>query len=142
MSTTSVFASPDVKTDPLRFVVSMDQQLIMMYLSLKGLNAVEMHNDLIATLKGEAKSSRVITYYLRKASLSSQKHPSLLRAQLQFSPNRMKQSCWLYLKSLSRRCGNLRAEPIDTFHSLRPPHAQAWVHRSISSLGPTSSVGS
>jgi hypothetical protein len=37
-STTSVFTSPDTETDPSRSVISMDQQLIVMYLSLKGLN--------------------------------------------------------------------------------------------------------
>jgi hypothetical protein len=30
----------------------MEQQSIVMYRSLKGLNAVEIHNHLIATLKG------------------------------------------------------------------------------------------
>jgi hypothetical protein len=34
----------------------MDQRSIVTYLSLKGLNAVEIYNDLAATLKGEAKS--------------------------------------------------------------------------------------
>jgi hypothetical protein len=34
----------------------MDQLLIAMHLSLKGLNAVEIQNGLGATLKGEAKS--------------------------------------------------------------------------------------
>jgi hypothetical protein len=51
----------------------MDQQSIVMYLSLKGLNAVEIHNDLVATLKGEAKSHSIVTYYLRKLSSSSPK---------------------------------------------------------------------
>jgi hypothetical protein len=46
-----------------------------MYLSLKGLNAVEMHNDLVTTLKGEAKSYGTVTYYLRKPSYSSPKTP-------------------------------------------------------------------
>jgi hypothetical protein len=34
----------------------MDQQSIVMYLSLKDLNAVEIQKDLIATLKGEGMS--------------------------------------------------------------------------------------
>jgi hypothetical protein len=46
-----------------------------MCLSLKGLNAVEVHNDSVATLKGEAKSDGTITYYLRKPSLSRPKTP-------------------------------------------------------------------
>jgi hypothetical protein len=46
----------------------MDQQSIVMYLSLKDLNAVEIHNDLIATPKGEAKSDSTVTYYFRKPS--------------------------------------------------------------------------
>jgi hypothetical protein len=55
----------------------MDQQSTVMYLSLKGLNAVEIHNDLVVTLKGEAKSYRIVTHYLCKPSLSSLKTPSL-----------------------------------------------------------------
>jgi hypothetical protein len=64
MSTTSVFTCQDVKTD---------QQSIVMYLSLKDLNAVEIHNDFVATLKGEVKSCRAVTYDLRKLSFSSPK---------------------------------------------------------------------
>jgi hypothetical protein len=51
----------------------MDQQSIVMYLGLKGLNAVEIHNGLVATLKGEAKSDSTVTDYLRKPSISSPK---------------------------------------------------------------------
>jgi hypothetical protein len=39
----------------------MDQSSIVMYLSLKGLNAVEIHNDPVATLKGEATSYSIAT---------------------------------------------------------------------------------
>jgi hypothetical protein len=46
-----------------------------MYPNLKGLNAVEIHNDLVAKLKGEAKSNNPATYYLRKPSYSSPKTP-------------------------------------------------------------------
>jgi hypothetical protein len=46
-----------------------------MYLSLKGVDAVQIHNDLVATRKGEAKSYRNVTYYLRKLSFSSPKTP-------------------------------------------------------------------
>jgi hypothetical protein len=53
----------------------MDQQSIVMYLSLKGLNTVEIHNDLVAPLKGEAKSHCTVMYYLRKPSFSSPKTP-------------------------------------------------------------------
>jgi hypothetical protein len=53
----------------------MDQQSIVMYLSLKDLTAVEIHDDLVATLKGEAKSCSIITYYFRKPSFSSLKTP-------------------------------------------------------------------
>jgi hypothetical protein len=53
----------------------MDQQSIVMYLSLKGLNAVEIDNNLAATLKGEAKSYGIVAYYLRKPSFSSLKTP-------------------------------------------------------------------
>jgi hypothetical protein len=34
-----------------------------MYLCLKGLNAVEIRNDLVATFKGAAKSDSTVTYY-------------------------------------------------------------------------------
>jgi hypothetical protein len=44
-----------------------------MYLSLKGLNAVKIHNDLVATLKGGAKSHSTVTYYFRKPSFSNPK---------------------------------------------------------------------
>jgi hypothetical protein len=56
----------------------MDQQLIVMYPGLKGLNAIDIHNDLLATLKGEAKSYRTLMYYLHEPSFSSPKtpHPS------------------------------------------------------------------
>jgi hypothetical protein len=74
-STTFVFTSPDVKTDPSRSVILIDQQSIVMYLSLKDLNAVEIHKDLAATLMGEAKFDSIVTYYLRKPSFSSPKTP-------------------------------------------------------------------
>jgi hypothetical protein len=51
----------------------MDQQSIVMYLSLKGLNAAKIHNDLVAILKGEANSYNNVTQYLRKPSFSSPK---------------------------------------------------------------------
>jgi hypothetical protein len=56
----------------------MDQQSIVRYLSLNGLNAAEIHNDLVATLKGQAKSDVTVMYHLRKPSFSSPKtsHPS------------------------------------------------------------------
>jgi hypothetical protein len=44
-----------------------------MYFGLKDLNAVEIHNDLVAALKGEAKSYRTVRYYLCKPSFSSPK---------------------------------------------------------------------
>jgi hypothetical protein len=46
-----------------------------MDLSLTDLNAVEIHKDLVATLKGEAKSYSTGTYYLRKPSFSSPNTP-------------------------------------------------------------------
>jgi hypothetical protein len=53
----------------------MDWQSIVMYISLKGLNAVKIHNDLVATLRGEAKFYITGTYYLRKPSFLSPKIP-------------------------------------------------------------------
>jgi hypothetical protein len=58
---TSVFTSPDVKMDTLRSILLMNQQLVVMYLTLNGLNAVEIHNDLVAILKGGAKSDATVT---------------------------------------------------------------------------------
>jgi hypothetical protein len=51
----------------------MDEPSIMMHLSLKDLTAVEIDNDLVARLKGEAKSDSTVRYYLRKPSFSSPK---------------------------------------------------------------------
>jgi hypothetical protein len=59
--------------DPFRSVISMDQQSIVMDLSRKGLNVVEIHNDLVTTLKGEAKSYSTVTDHLRKPRFSSSK---------------------------------------------------------------------
>jgi hypothetical protein len=55
----------------------MNQQSIVMYLSLKGLNAIEIHNVLVATLKGEAESDSTVRYYLRKPSFSNPKTSQL-----------------------------------------------------------------
>jgi hypothetical protein len=70
-SRVSVFTSLDVKADPSRTVISMDQQSIVTYLSLNGLNAVEIHNNLVATLKGEEKQYRNVTYCLRRIHVSA-----------------------------------------------------------------------
>jgi hypothetical protein len=72
-STTSVFTSPEVKSNLLPSVLSMDQQSIVMWLSLKGLNAFEIHTDLVATLKGEAKSDSTVMCCRRRPSFSSLK---------------------------------------------------------------------
>jgi hypothetical protein len=69
------FPSPEIKMDLLRSGISMDQQSVVMYLSLKGLNAIEIHSDLVAALKGEAMFSSTITYSLRKPSFSGPKTP-------------------------------------------------------------------
>jgi hypothetical protein len=53
----------------------MDQQSIVMRLSLKGLHAFEIHTDLVATLKGEAKSYSTVTSCRRRPSSSSPKTP-------------------------------------------------------------------
>jgi hypothetical protein len=74
-STKYVFTSQVVKTDLLRSVISMDQQSVVRHLSLKGLDAIEMCNDLIATIKGMVKSYSTVTYYLRMSTFSSPKTP-------------------------------------------------------------------
>jgi hypothetical protein len=92
----------------------MDQQSTVMYLSLKGLSEVEIHSDLVATLTGEAKSDSTVTYYLPKPSFSNQKtlQPSESPAPIRNESDEASRR--LYLKSLSRRCDSLRAEPTDT----------------------------
>jgi hypothetical protein len=113
-----------------------------MYLSLKGLNAVEIHNDLAATIKDEAKSYGTVMYYLRKPSFAS---PETLQPSESPAPS-LNESDEAILLALSEKpfasVQQLAREPTDTLHGLRPLHAQALVHCSISSLGPTSSVGS
>jgi hypothetical protein len=49
----------------------MDQQSIVLYLSRKGLSAVAMHDDLVATLGTEAVSCPSMTRYLREAIFTS-----------------------------------------------------------------------
>jgi hypothetical protein len=72
--TPSVFPDPRPhrSTHPL---ISKDHRLILMYLSLKGLNTVEIHSDLVATFKGDVKSYSTVTYSLRRPSFSSPKSP-------------------------------------------------------------------
>jgi hypothetical protein len=88
---------------------------IVMYLSLKGLNAGEIHYDLVATLNGEAKSYSTVTYYLRKPSFSS---PKTARPSESPAPifNESNEAILLALfEEPSRRCGSFRAEPTYTF---------------------------
>jgi hypothetical protein len=54
-STASVFTSLDVKADPSRTALSMDQQSIVMYLSLRGLNAVPRSTPFNALDKSHSK---------------------------------------------------------------------------------------
>jgi hypothetical protein len=112
--TTSVFTSPYVKMDSFRSVISMGQQSLVMYLSLKGLNAVEIHNDHVATLKGEAKSHSTVTCYLRKLSFSSPKTPEPSASPAPILNESDQAILVAHLKSLSRRCSSLRAEPTYT----------------------------
>jgi hypothetical protein len=88
-----------------------------MSLSLKGLNGVEIHNDLGAILKGEAKSYSTVTYYLHHPSFSSPKIP-----QPSDSPAAiLNESDEAILLALSEEpfawCGSLRAEPTFTLPS-------------------------
>jgi hypothetical protein len=69
------FTFPDMETDPSRSVISMDQQLIVMYLSLKGLNTVEIHNVLVAIRKGETKFYSILMCNFHKPSFSRPKTP-------------------------------------------------------------------
>jgi hypothetical protein len=56
----------------------MDQQSIVIYLSRKGLSAVAIHNDLVATLCAEAVSYPSVTRYLREAIFASSNPPDPL----------------------------------------------------------------
>jgi hypothetical protein len=49
----------------------MDQESIVQYLALKGMSAVEIHKDLVATLKDEAVAYSTVTRYLRSTSFSA-----------------------------------------------------------------------
>jgi hypothetical protein len=53
----------------------MDQQLVVIYLSRRGLSAVIIHNNLVATLGAEAASYPSVTRYLREAIFSSSNPP-------------------------------------------------------------------
>jgi hypothetical protein len=50
---------------------NMDQQLIILCLSMKGLSAVAIHDDLVTTLGAEAVSYPSVTLYLREAIFAS-----------------------------------------------------------------------
>jgi hypothetical protein len=56
----------------------MDQQSIVLYLSRKGLSAVAIHDDLVATLDAEAVSYPSVTRYLREAIFASSNPPDPL----------------------------------------------------------------
>jgi hypothetical protein len=56
----------------------MDQQSIVLYLSRKGLSAVAIHDDPVATLGAEAMSYRFVTRYLREAIFASSNPPDPL----------------------------------------------------------------
>jgi hypothetical protein len=53
----------------------MDQQSIVLCLSRKGLSAVAIHDDLAATLGGEAVSCQSMTGYLHEAIFTSSNPP-------------------------------------------------------------------
>jgi hypothetical protein len=56
----------------------MDQQSIVLYLSMKGLSAVPIHDDLVATLGAEAVSYPSVTCYLREVIFASSNPPDPL----------------------------------------------------------------
>jgi hypothetical protein len=53
----------------------MDQQSIVLYLSRKGLLAIAIHDDLVATLGAEAVSYLSVTRYLHEAIFASSRSP-------------------------------------------------------------------
>jgi hypothetical protein len=56
----------------------MDQQSIVFYLSRKGLSAIAIHNDLVATLAAETMSYPSVTRYLRQTIFASSNQPGPL----------------------------------------------------------------
>jgi hypothetical protein len=56
----------------------MDQQSIVLYLSRKGLSAVVIHDDLVATFGAEAVSSSSVTRYLHEVIFASSNPPDPL----------------------------------------------------------------
>jgi hypothetical protein len=61
-----------------RDVEYMDQQLLVFYLSRKGLSALIIHDDLVATLDAEAMSSASVIRYFREAIFASSNPPDPL----------------------------------------------------------------
>jgi hypothetical protein len=57
----------------------MDKQLIVLYLSRKGVSAVAIHDDLVTTLGTEAVGYPSVTHYLREAIFGSSNPPDPLR---------------------------------------------------------------
>jgi hypothetical protein len=53
----------------------MDQKSIVLYLGLKQMNATEIHNDLVATLKDKAMPYSTVTYHLRSTSFTPSELP-------------------------------------------------------------------
>jgi hypothetical protein len=56
----------------------MDQQLIVLYLARKGLSAVVIHDDLVATLGAEAVNYPSVARHLREAIFASSNPPDPL----------------------------------------------------------------
>jgi hypothetical protein len=62
----------------------MDQKNIVLYLSLKGMNAVEIRKDLKATLKDEAVCYGTVTRYLRSRSFTVSAKPKRIQSDEHF----------------------------------------------------------
>jgi hypothetical protein len=56
----------------------MDQRSIILYLSRKGLSAITIYDDFVATLSAEAVSYPSVTRYLREAIFASSNPPDPL----------------------------------------------------------------
>jgi hypothetical protein len=63
----------------------MTQRPIVAYLSLKGMSALEVHDDIVTTLEPDAVSYSLITRYLREAGFPPSKpepHPADVQRDL------------------------------------------------------------
>jgi hypothetical protein len=117
----------------------MTQRLIVAYLSLKGMSALEIHVDMIATLGPDAVSHSSVTRYLREAQFPPSKpepHPADVQEDLDDSDQALltaqednpfasvrQLSRLTHLPSTTVDCGLIQSPGFVVRHLRRVPHA-------------------